>query len=568
MHFISLCSILIAVFPMVKNQQSRHSCKKVDPTNAECLQDINKCSNVTCEEDDNHCMTVYKLEKGRFVPFFGGCFGTPHDQSTTSHNKCVLYQRNPHYPTHYDCFCSGSFCNANIIFPQIKSTTEQPVRNTTKALSSLQPTQRTDSSEKLYLYYIPASIFLMTMVLGVALFFWIKRKRRRRNSHETLLTEFNTTMTQPKTYPASFLEIIHQGQMNTIWKATFCQRAAAIKIVNKLDVTQWVNEKDIFLNHKLKHDNVVNFISAERRFKETTVQYWIVTEYHEKGSLANYLLKNILSKETFLRMLYSTVKGLVYLHSNSKMKPMVAHRDLKPANVLVKADLSCCICDLGLALPLPENIDVSRELCQAGTKRYMAPEILQGAVTFYQESFLRADMYSMGLLFWDLLSRTKIDESIEVEEYKPPYSGLVNFNPSVDEMLKCVVENHKRPHIPNHWKETQSFVTIVETMELCWDDDADARLTSQCVAQRIRRLIHSPPDNTFQSHALEQLKEGEKENSQSSSISSNSALLWDNSSTRKDCTSNKSIGSYSTTDDHSQYSLSSSSNTVLTKCNA
>ena len=41
----------------------------------------------------------------------------------------------------------------------------------------------------------------------------------------------------------------------------------------------------------------------------------------------------------------------------------------------------------------------------------MAPEILQGAVTFYQESFLRADMYSMGLLFWDLLSRTKIDET-------------------------------------------------------------------------------------------------------------------------------------------------------------
>ena len=113
----------------------------------------------------------------------------------------------------------------------------------------------------------------------------------------------------------------------------------------------------------------------------------------------------------------------------------------------------------------------------------------------------------------------------------------------------------------------QSFLTIVETMELCWDDDADARLTSQCVAQRIKRLIHSPPDNTFESHALEQLKDGEKENSQSSSISSNSALLWDNSSTRKDCASNKSIGSYSTTDDHSQYSLSSCSNTVLTKCN-
>ena len=42
----------------------------------------------------------------------------------------------------------------------------------------------------------------------------------------------------------------------------------------------------------------------------------------------------------------------------------------------------------------------------------MAPEILQGAVTFQQESFLRADMYSMGLLMWELFSRTKLDDDL------------------------------------------------------------------------------------------------------------------------------------------------------------
>lgn len=46
---------------------------------------------------------------------------------------------------------------------------------------------------------------------------------------------------------------------------------------------------------------------------------------------------------------------------------------------------------------------------QAGTKRFMSPEILQGSITFQQESFLKADMYSIGLVMWEMFSRTKIN---------------------------------------------------------------------------------------------------------------------------------------------------------------
>ena len=51
----------------------------------------------------------------------------------------------------------------------------------------------------------------------------------------------------------------------------------------------------------------------------------------------------------------------------------------------------------------------------------MAPEILQGAVSFHQEAFLRADMYSMGLVIWELLSRTRIEDeegTIELERLR------------------------------------------------------------------------------------------------------------------------------------------------------
>lgn len=34
------------------------------------------------------------------------------------------------------------------------------------------------------------------------------------------------------------------------------------------------------------------------------------------------------------------------------MKPCIAHRDMNSRNILIKADGSCCICDLGLAVQI------------------------------------------------------------------------------------------------------------------------------------------------------------------------------------------------------------------------
>lgn len=35
----------------------------------------------------------------------------------------------------------------------------------------------------------------------------------------------------------------------------------------------------------------------------------------------------------------------------------------------------------------------------------MAPEVLEGAINFQRDAFLRIDMYSMGLVLWELVSR-------------------------------------------------------------------------------------------------------------------------------------------------------------------
>ena len=48
-------------------------------------------------------------------------------------------------------------------------------------------------------------------------------------------------------------------------------------------------------------------------------------------------------------------------------------------------------------------------LFQVGTTRYMAPEVLEGAINFQRESFLRIDIYALALIIWEMSSRTEVN---------------------------------------------------------------------------------------------------------------------------------------------------------------
>jgi serine/threonine protein kinase len=64
-------------------------------------------------------------------------------------------------------------------------------------------------------------------------------------------------------------------------------------------------------------------------------------------------------------------------------KPGIAHRDLKSKNILVKANLTCAIGDLGLAVrhnAKTDTIDIPTH--RVGTKRYMAPEVNDFQIKF------------------------------------------------------------------------------------------------------------------------------------------------------------------------------------------
>lgn len=61
----------------------------------------------------------------------------------------------------------------------------------------------------------------------------------------------------------------------------------------------------------------------------------------------------------------------------------------------------------------------------------MAPEVLEGAINFTRDSFLRIDMYACGLVLWELASRCTVQDVCYILLYiicTISYKNLSNIN--------------------------------------------------------------------------------------------------------------------------------------------
>ncbi|VDN39486.1 unnamed protein product, partial [Dibothriocephalus latus] len=80
---------------------------------------------------------------------------------------------------------------------------------------------------------------------------------------------------------------------------------------------------------------------------------------------------------------------------------------------------------MGFAVKLDSvsgHLDVAYNPERVGTKRYMAPEVLDNSLRQSSfEAYKQADMYSLGLVFWELTRRCYVPDLYEPEEYQLPY---------------------------------------------------------------------------------------------------------------------------------------------------
>ncbi|KAJ7322506.1 hypothetical protein JRQ81_018793, partial [Phrynocephalus forsythii] len=218
--------------------------------------------------------------------------------------------------------------------------------------------------------------------------------------------------------PIELDTLVGKGRFAEVYKAKLKQNTSeqfetvAVKIFSYEEYASWKTEKDIFSDINLKHENILQFLTAEERKTDLGKQYWLITAFHARGNLQEYLIKHIISWEDLWRLGGSLARGIAHLHSDhtpcGRPKTPIVHRDLKSSNILVKNDLTCCLCDFGLSLRLDPTLSVDdlANSGQVGTARYMAPEVLESRMNLDNvESFKQTDVYSMALVLWEMTSR-------------------------------------------------------------------------------------------------------------------------------------------------------------------
>lgn len=400
----------------------------------------------------------------------------------------------------YFCCCEGDFCNRNITLlnsvgvagvNQDSSTHPPPVRkgNGSQLMESL-------------LYSIVPIVGVAVIIIAV-FFLWKRHQRHLYNGHQQLPTVEPFYVSTPSEHSLNLekvelLVLRARGRFGAVWKAQLHNEFVAVKIFPLHDKQSWHTEQDIYNLPQMNHENVLRFIASEKRGENLNVELWLLTEFHEHGSLYDYLKGHVLTWVELCRIAESMAKGLAFVHdeipatSLLAAKPAVAHRDFKSKNVLLKADLTACVADFGLAIKFEPGKGPGETHGLVGTRRYMAPEVLEGAICFNRDSFLRIDMYACGLVLWELMSRCNAAEG-PVDEYKLPFEAApeVGLHPTLEAMQNYVVTRKMRPAIRDHWKRHSGMASLVSTIEECWDQDAEARLSAGCVQERIASLTRT-----------------------------------------------------------------------------
>ncbi|XP_066526505.1 serine/threonine-protein kinase receptor R3 [Hoplias malabaricus] len=408
----------------------------------------------------------------------------------------------------YTNCCYTNFCNANTTVPT-------------------KPVDPSESDSVVVLVVVPLLVLLVLSVGLCGVVQWLRSRRQHQHLQEhappmikvpsggdptygDIFDEFCTSgsgtglpylVQRTMARQISLVECVGKGRYGEVWRGTWMGESVAVKIFSSRDEQSWFRETEIYNTVQLRHENILGFIASDMTSKNSSTQLWLVTHFHELGSLYDFLQYSTLDPEGCLRMCLSVASGLVHLHTeilSTQGKPAIAHRDLKSRNILVKRNGQCCIADLGLAVIHSQSsdyLDVGNNP-RVGTKRYMAPEVLDESIRVdIFESYKQTDIWALGLVLWEITRRTFVNGI--VEEYRLPFFDVVPSDPSFEEMKKVVCVDQYRPCLHNRLHSHPILSTIAKIMKECWFQSPSARLTALRVRKTLAKLDQDQDIGTY-----------------------------------------------------------------------
>ncbi|XP_053295074.1 bone morphogenetic protein receptor type-2 isoform X1 [Pleuronectes platessa] len=423
--------------------------------------------------------------------FPSGCWAG--DQQECHGERCLVTTGSYRF-----CCCSRDLCNAN--FTEAPPTAAPPALRLMK--SGDRQTDQLTPEETALVALVTVAI---AAILIMALFLGYRMMRGRQKQALDALDALEAVNTESVDLDnLKLLQLIGRGRYGVVFRGSLNERCVAVKVFSSANRQNFANECSIYCLPLLQqHDNISRFLTAdERTTADGQTELLIVMEYYPHGCLSHFLSVHTVDWLTCCRMCQGVTRGLSFLHTElyraDQYKPAVAHRDVTSRNVLVRADRSCVLADFGLSMrltghrPCRPGDDDTVAISEVGTVRYMAPEVLGGALNLRDcESALKqVDVYALGLLYWESFRRcSDLFPGETAPEHQLAFQAELGNHPSFDEMQILVVREKHRPRFPDAWKDNSPVLrSLKETMEDCWDQDAEARLTAQCAEERLTEL--------------------------------------------------------------------------------
>lgn len=260
------------------------------------------------------------------------------------------------------------------------------------------------------------------------------------------------------------IKSIGEGGMANVYLAydTILDRNVAVKILrgDLSNDEKFVRrfQREALSASSLSHQNIVEVYDVG----EDNGEYYIVMEYIEGKHLKELIKKrgHLTLSETVDIMLQLT-DGMSVAHDS-----YIIHRDIKPQNIMILENGLVKITDFGIAMAMNAT-QLTQTNSVMGSVHYLPPEQASG-----QGSTLQSDIYSMGIVMYELLTGElpfRGDNAVEIalKQLKEPIPDISEKLPNIPNSIVNIIKKATAKNPKNRYSDARSMHDDLLT---CLDD--------------------------------------------------------------------------------------------------
>jgi len=241
------------------------------------------------------------------------------------------------------------------------------------------------------------------------------------------------------------IEEIGRGGMGIVYKAEDLDLdiTVALKIIHPRFAkdSRLISrfKKEVLSARSISQENVVRIYDMG---EADDIKY-ISMEYIRGQNLKDLIsTSGPLTKRKTVEMMRQICEALKAAHRHG-----IIHRDLKPSNIMIDVNGQVHVMDFGLAKSI-SGLKTEKSKMIIGTPKYISPEQAKS-----EEIDQRADIYSLGLIIFEMLTGKPVFKAEDENEYflkhikeKPPSPSQLNpeVPPNLDKIAaKCLEKNRE-----------------------------------------------------------------------------------------------------------------------------